>query len=163
MLFRSVHYSDNSTGWVHICSNADLLRFDQGRTVLVNMPLSHEIRSRQDGQYQRHMAFAMLQQGADGVSLYGLRHGFDDGPNPGMLAGKESTKHLNRRILAPFGELVRACGRGYRGVAILVTQDQYSLSPHKDLALTNQAEGLWVACWRLGDRKSTRLNSSHYS
>lgn len=149
-LLSTVHYSDNSTGWVHICMNADLLRFKPRREVFINMPLTWEHRSHQDGQYQRHMAFAMLQQGADGVSFYGLAHDFRDGPNLGMMAGKETTKHLNREILAPFGELVRRATRGYRGVAIVLTQNQYLLGPYKDLDLTNQAESLWVACWRLG-------------
>jgi len=149
-ILSTVHYSDNSTGWVHICMNADLLRFKPRREVFINMPLSWEFLSRRDGQYQRHMAFAMLQQGADGVSFYGLGHDFLDGPNLAMMAGKETTKHLNREILAPFGGLVRRADRGYRGAAIVLTQNQYLLEPYKALNLTNQAEGLWVACWRLG-------------
>lgn len=146
----SVHYTDNGGGWVHSSMIVPLLRFGRRRPIYVSIPVGHEGRSRYDGQYQRHMAFAMLSQGADGVSLWGLRHAFIDGPNPEMMTGKETTKHLNNEILAPFGELVTATRPGYRKVGIALTANQMILSEFKEIRTANQVEELWLACWRLG-------------
>ena len=149
-LVSHVHYADNSTGWVHSSIMASALRFGRRRPVFINIPLSHEGRGRYNGEYQRHMAFAMLVQGADGISQWGLPHSFENGPNPGMMAGKETTKHLNREILAPFGELMSRTDPGYHGVGIVGTLNQELLSEFKQIGVSHQAEELWVACWRLG-------------
>lgn len=147
----SEHYCDNMSGWVHSSIMIPLLRSrGRPRQVFSNISLAHEMRTRWDGQYTRQMAFAMLAQGADGVSQFGLPHDFNDGPNPGMIAGKETTRHLNNEILAPFGELVARSEPGYEKVAIVLTLNQLSLSEFKEIRTSNQAEELWVACWRLG-------------
>jgi outer membrane protein assembly factor BamB len=148
----SIHYCDGPiSGWVHSSMTIPLQRFGgRPRQVWANIPLLQEIKSKYDGQYSRHMAFAMLAQGADGVSLFGLPHDFNEGPNPGMIAGKESTKHLNNEILAPFGELVTRTDPGYDKVAIVYTLNQLSLSEFKEIRTANQVEELWIACWRLG-------------
>lgn len=150
-ILSSVHYTDNAGGWVHSCMIVPLLRFGARRPVWVNIPVSHEVfRGRSDGQYQRQMAFAMLSQGADGVSQWGLKLGFSEEPNKDMLKGKETTKYLNTEILAPFGEIVTATEPGYEDVAIVLTANQMILSEVKKIRTANQAEELWVACWRLG-------------
>jgi len=144
-----VHYADNSTGWPHSSMMVPALRFGK-KPVFINIPLTHEVRGRWNGEYQRHMAFAMLAQGADGVSQWGLPHTFENGPNEGMVYGKETTKHLNREILAPFGELIRRTEPGYKKVGIVNTLNQYLLNEFKRIGVANQAEALWIACWRLG-------------
>jgi len=150
-IISHVHYADNSTGWVHSSMVASALRFGRRRPVWVNIPLSHEAwRGRGNGEYQRHMAFAMLQQGADGISFWGLAHDFRNAPNLETMMGKETTKHLNSEILAPFGELVSRTDPGYRNVGIVYTLNQMLLSEFKQIGVSNQAEELWVACWRLG-------------
>ena len=149
-LVSHIHYADNSTGWVHTSMLASALRFGPRRPVFINMPLAQEVRTCNSGEYQRHQAFAMLMQGADGCSFWGLPHSFDNGPNPGTLDGKETTRHLNREVLQPFGEIVSRTDPGYQGVGIVTTLNQYLLSEFKEIGVANQAEELWVACWRLG-------------
>ncbi|MBI2191273.1 MAG: PQQ-binding-like beta-propeller repeat protein [Planctomycetes bacterium] len=149
-LISCVHYSDNSTGWVHSSMMANALRFGPRRPLFINIPVTHENYTRLDGQYQRHMAFAMMAQGADGVSQFGLLHDFVDGPNLETMTGKETTRHLNREILAPFGELVTRTDPGYSLIGIVSTLDQQILSEFKEIPFTTQTEELWVACWRLG-------------
>lgn len=144
-----VHYADNSTCWVSIPILAQILR--QGNKPLyINLPLTHESRTAWDGQYQRHMAFALLQQGAGGISHWGLPLTFEDGANPGTVQSRETTRHLNREILQPFGDTLWRCRDGYRRIGIVSTVNQHSLSQFKEVAVGNQTEGLWIACWRLG-------------
>jgi outer membrane protein assembly factor BamB len=145
-----IHYADNSTSWVSIPLLAQVLRVSPKKVVYVNMPLTHEVRTQWDGQYQRHMAFAMLAQGANGVSQWGLPHTFDDGPNPGTAIGRETTRWLNTEILRPFGEINDHTREGYRKIGIVSTQNQHALSQFKQLPVANQTEGIWIACWRLG-------------
>ncbi|MBI2190538.1 MAG: PQQ-like beta-propeller repeat protein [Planctomycetes bacterium] len=146
----SVHYTDNGGGWVHSPIMAAALSFAPRRPVFVNIPVMHEALKREDGQYQRQMALAMLSQGVDGVSMFGLNHDFRDGPNPEMMSGKETTGHLNREILAPFGEIAMRTEPGYRRVGIVNLANQHILSEFKPIRTSNQIEELWVACWRLG-------------
>ena len=149
-IISHVHYADNSTCWVSIPLLAQALRTGQGKTLYVNLPLTHEVRTEQDGQYQRHMAFALLQQGANGVAQWGLQHSFTDLANPGTAQGYETTAHLNREILRPFGEINDRTTDGYGQVGILSTLRQHALSEHKRVAVANQTEAIWIACWRLG-------------
>src|SRR5262249_34214655 len=76
-IISHVHYADNSTCWVSTPLLAQALRTGQGKTLYVNMPLTHEARTEWDGQYQRHMAFAMLAQGANGIAQWGTPHTFE--------------------------------------------------------------------------------------
>ena len=148
-----VHYADNSTGWVHSSIMANELRFSPRRPVFINIPLSHETyQGNNNGEYQRHMAFAMLEQGVDGISMWGLPHSFDNAPNPGMVYGKETTRRLNSEVLAPFAELLSSAVTepGYRNVGIVSVLNQHLLSEFKQINVSNQVEELWVACWRLG-------------
>ena len=149
-LISCVHYADNLTGWVHSAIMGQVLGFGRKRPLFNNIPLSHEGRTRWDGQYQRHMAFAMLSQGADGISMYGLGHDFIDGPNPATTTAKETTRHLNNEILAPLGELISRTEPGYQQVGIVNTRNQHILSEFKKVPFSTQIEELWVACWRLG-------------
>ncbi|MBK5106421.1 MAG: hypothetical protein JJE42_19430, partial [Burkholderiales bacterium] len=145
-----VHYADNATGWQQSPMLVPALRFGRKRQVFVNIPLLHEIRGKCNGEYQRHMAFAMLAQGADGVSQWGLPASFANGPNTGMVFGKETTQHLNKQILAPFGELMSETDYGYKQVGIVNTLNQHLLSDFKPISVAHQVEVLWIACWRLG-------------
>jgi outer membrane protein assembly factor BamB len=145
-----IHYADNSTSWVSIPQMARILRTGQNKTLYVNMPILHEVRTQWDGQYQRHMAFALLAQGANGISQWGMATTFEDGPNPLTAQARETTAILNREILQPFGEIVDRTGEGYRKVGIVSTKNQMALSAHKSVPPPCQTEGLWIACWRLG-------------
>lgn len=148
-----IHYQDGPCGgWIHSPMLVQLLRFGPRRPVWINYPVRvvNYMPMPRDGQYQRRMAFAFLAEGADGISLWGLPHSFGDGPNPAMMRGKETTAHLNREILEPFGELVTATDPGYRKVGIVHTENQMILSDFKELRTANQIEELWLACWRMG-------------
>jgi outer membrane protein assembly factor BamB len=149
-IISHVHYADNSTCWVSIPMLAQVLRTGSGKTLYVNLPLSHEIRTDCDGQYQRHMAFALLQQGANGVAHWGLPITFEDTSNPYTAQARETTLPLNKEILAPFGELNERTRDGYRKVGIVSTENQLALGDHKNIPTSNQTEGIWIACWRLG-------------
>lgn len=149
-IISHVHYADNSTCWVNVCMMAQILRTGQNKTLYVNMPIPHEWRTNYDGQYQRHMAFAMLTQGANGVSQWGMNHSFDDGPNTGTAVAKETTARMNFEILRPFGEIVDRTVDSYRKVGIVSTLNQHALSTFKQVPVANQSEGIWTACWRLG-------------
>jgi outer membrane protein assembly factor BamB len=155
-LFRSldiishVHYCDNSSCWVSIPLLAQALRTGPGKTLYVNMPLLHEVRTQWDGQYQRHMAFALLAQGANGIAQWGTPHTFEDAPNPGTAQGRDTTGPLNREILAPFGEIADRTQNGYRKVGIVSTKRQHLLNGHKQPSTPHLTEGIWIACWRLG-------------
>ena len=149
-IISHVHYADNSTCWVSIPIVARILRTGTGKTLYVNMPLLHEVRSKWDGQYTRQMAFALMAQGANGISQWGLPHSFEDGPNTSIVQGAETTRHLNREILQPFGELIDRTGEGYRKIGIVSTMNQHALSAFKEIGTSHQTEGIWVACWRLG-------------
>lgn len=149
-IISHVHYADNATCWVNIAMMAQILRTGADKTLYVNLPLLHEVRTHSDGQYQRQMAFALLSQGANGISHWGLQHTFGDGPNPGTAQGRETTGPLNHHILRPFGELIDRTRPGYRRVGIVSTMRQHALAEFKFIAPANQTEGLWVACWRLG-------------
>lgn len=149
-LIGHVHYADNSTGWVHSSIMVPGLRSGPPRPIFINIPLTHEARGQWNGEYQRQMAFAMLMQGAGGVSQWGLPATFDDGPNPGMVEGKETTAQLNKAVLAPFGELATRTRPGYTDVGIVTTFNQHALSEFKQVAVSNMIEDLWIACWRLG-------------
>ncbi len=145
-----VHYADNSTCWVSIPLLAQALTRNDGKLMYINMPLTHEFRTEWDGQYQRQMAFAMLAQGVTGISQWGLPLSFDDGANDGTLRSRETTRHLNRGILQPFGEVISRSRDAYRKIGIVSTVNQHSLSQFKELPVASQTEGLWIACWRLG-------------
>lgn len=145
-----VHYADNSTCWVSIPLLAQALRTGQGKTLYINLPLTHEVRTEQDGQYQRHMAFALLQQGANGIAHWGLQHSFTDTANPGTAQGYETTAHLNHDILQPFGEINDRTTDGYGKVGIVSIMREHALSEQKRVAEANQTEAIWIACWRLG-------------
>ena len=146
-----VHYCDNSSGWVHSSIMASELRFGPRRPLWINIPLTHEGYSgHMNGEYQRHMAFAMLAQGADGISQWGLPASFDDDANPATIAGKETTAHLNHRVLAPFGEIISRTDWGYRKVGIVSTLNQHLLNSFKQLDVSHMTEELWIACWRRG-------------
>jgi outer membrane protein assembly factor BamB len=145
-----VHYADNATCWVSTPMMAQILRTGRDKLLYLNMPLVHEARTQWDGQYQRHMAFAVLAQGANGVAQWGTPHTFDDGPNPGTAQAYETTGPMNRAILAPFGEIIDRTRNGYHKVGIVSTMNQHALAAHKSIPTSNQTEGLWIACWRLG-------------
>ena len=149
----TIHYQDGPCGgWIHSPMQVQLLRFELRRPVWINYPVRilNYMPMPRDGQYQRRMAFAFLAEGADGVSLWGLAHSFGDAPNPAMLKAGETTAHLNREILQPFGELVTATEPGYRRIGIVHTWNQMILSDFKELRTANQIEEIWLACWRLG-------------
>src|SRR5581483_4703238 len=120
-IISHIHYADNSTCWVSIPQMARILRTGKGKTLYANMPIAHEFRTQNDGQYQRHMAFAMLAQGANGIAQWGLPTAFSDGPNPHTAQGRDTTGILNREILQPFGEIIDRTGEGYRKVGIVST------------------------------------------
>src|SRR4029077_13168744 len=120
------------------------------KTLYLNMPLSHEVRTEGDGQYQRHMAFAVLAQGANGVAQWGTQHTFEDGPNPGTAQGRDTTGPLNREILAPFGEIADRTANGYRKVGIVSTKNQHLINQFKTPSTPHITEGIWIACWRMG-------------
>jgi len=145
-----VHYADNSTCWVSIPLLARALRTGTDKTLYINHPIVHERRTKFDGQYQRQMAFALLAQGANGISQWGMRHSFEDGPNPHTAKGYETTMRLNREILQPFGEIIDRTSDGYRRIGIVSTMNQHTLSAFKNIPTANQTEGVWIACWRLG-------------
>ena len=149
-IISHVHYADNSTCWVHIPMLASLLRSGVGKTLYINLPITHEVRTNWDGQYQRHMAFALLAQGADGIAMWGLPHSFEDGPNPGTVVGLETTRQLNRDVLQPFGELITRSTDGYGKVGIVSTFNEQALSSFKEIGIGHQTEEIWTACWRLG-------------
>ncbi|MFM9195566.1 MAG: hypothetical protein ACKOWG_07480, partial [Planctomycetia bacterium] len=149
-IISHVHYADNITGWVHTPLLAGMLRTGRGKTLYLNMPLTHESSSDFDGQYTRQMALAVLSNGANGVSQYGLPHSFDDGPNPQTALANETTRVLNREILRPFGGINDHTTDGYRRVGIVSTLAQHATSRFKPIAVGNQTEGIAVACWRLG-------------
>jgi len=157
-----VHYADNITAWVSIPALARILRTGTGKTLYINMPLSHEGRTRMDGQYTRHMAFALMAQGANGVSQYGVAHTFEDGPNPVTAKGRETTRNLNERILQPFGEIIDKTVDSYNRVGIISTKRQHFLSEFKNIPVANQTEGIWIACWRLGF-PATFLREEHFA
>jgi outer membrane protein assembly factor BamB len=92
----------------------------------------------------------MLQEGADGISQYWVPQSFSDGPNPDMIKAKETTRWLNKEILAPFGELVSRAKPGYLKVGIVNTLAQLTMSEFKSIRTANQLEELWIACWRMG-------------
>lgn len=145
-----IHYADNATSWVSIPLLAQALRTGKDKTLYVNMPLLHEIRTQWDGQYQRHMAFALMAEGANGIAHWGLNHTFEDGPNPGTIQARDTTGPLNHEILAPFGEIIDRTAPGYRKVGIVSTLNQHSLGAFKNVPTSHQTEGIWIACWRLG-------------
>lgn len=149
-IISHVHYADNITGWVHAPLMASILRTGRGKTLYLNMPLTHEASSDFDGQYTRQMAFSVLSCGANGVSQYGLPHSFDDGPNPRTALANETTRVLNREILRPFGAINDHTTDGYRRVGIVSTLAQHATSRFKPIAVACQTEGIAVACWRLG-------------
>jgi outer membrane protein assembly factor BamB len=145
-----IHYADNSTAWVSIPLLAQALRTGQGKTLYVNMPLAHESRTQSDGQYQRHMAFALLAQGANGISQWGLPTSFVDAANPETAHNRDTTAPLNRDVLRPFGEIIDRTRDGYRKVGIVSLFNEHALSANKVPPTSNQTEGIWIACWRLG-------------
>ncbi len=145
-----VHYCDNSSAWVSVPLLAQVLTRNDGKLLYINMPLTHEVRTEWDGQYQRHMAFALLAQGASGISQWGLPLSFEDGANYGTLQSTETTRHLNREILQPFGEVISRSRDAYRKIGVVSTVNQHSLSQFKELPVGSQSEGIWIACWRLG-------------
>jgi hypothetical protein len=69
-IISHVHYADNITGWVHAPLMASILRTGRGKTLYLNMPLTHESSSDFDGQYTRQMALSVLSLGANGVSQH---------------------------------------------------------------------------------------------
>ena len=85
-IISHVHYADNITGWVHAPLMASILRTGRGKTLYLNMPLTHEFSSDFDGQYTRQMAFSVLSLGANGVSR-----------------GAESALRLVHRVTHPAG------------------------------------------------------------
>ena len=149
-IISHVHYADNITGWVHAPLMASILRTGRGKTLYLNMPLTHESSSDFDGQYTRQMALSVLSLGANGVAQYGLPHSFDDGPNPHTALANETTRVLNREILRPFGAINDHTTDGYRRVGIVSTLAQHATSRFKPIAVSCQTEGIAVACWRLG-------------
>ncbi len=149
-IISHVHYADNSTGWVNVPSLARILRTGSDKLLYINQPLTHESRSRWDGQYTRMMAFALLAHGANGISQYGLPHTFEDGPNPGTLQGRETTRWLNMSVLQPFGELIDRTVDGDRRIGIVSTLNQLALSSFNEVPVSSQTEGIWFACQRLG-------------
>ncbi len=151
----SEHYHDGPTlgFWPHSPILIALQRASpEGgkRLNWANIGMHQESRTLNDGQLQRQMAFAMLQEGADGISQYWVPMGFTEGPNPDTVKVKETTRLLNQEILMPFGELVTRCKPGYLKVGIVNTLAQLSLSEFKNIRTANQLEELWVACWRMG-------------
>ncbi len=159
-IISHVHYADNSTGWVNVPAMARLLRTGQDKLLYINQPLTHESRTHWDGQYTRLMAFALMGHGANGVSQYGLAHTFEDGPNPGTLQGRETTRWLNESLLQPFGELIDRTRDGDGRVGIVSTLNQLALSPYNPIPVSSQTEGLWIACHRLG-YPATFLREEH--
>ena len=151
----SEHYHDGPTlgFWPHSPIMIALQRESPvggKRLVWANIGMHQESSTLNDGQLQRQMAFAMLQEGADGISQYWVPVSFTEGPNPDTVKAKETTRLLNKEILAPFGELVTRCQPGYLKVGIVNTLAQLSLSEFKNIRTANQLEELWVACWRMG-------------
>ncbi len=149
-IIAHIHYADNSTSWVSIPLLANILRTGRNKTLYVNMPLIHEARTNFDGQYTRHMAMALLAQGANGISQWNLPHSFDDGPNPDTAQARETVRIMNREILRPFGSINDHTADGYRRVGIVSTLNQHATGQLKPLAAAHQTEGIAVACWRLG-------------
>jgi len=145
-----VHYADNSTCWVNIPMLAQLLRTGKNKSLYVNLPISHEYRTKWDGQYQRQMAFALMAQGANGIAMWGLPADFEDAANPGTMIGMETTRLLNKNILQVFGPIVDKTTDGYRKVGIMSTLNQHILSPYKENKVSGQTELLWGALWRMG-------------
>ena len=149
-IISQIHYADNSTSWVSVPLLASILKTGKDKTMYINMPLLHEVRTNWDGQYTRQMAFSVMGLGATGVAQWGLPHSFHDDPNPGTAVGEETTRQLNREILQPFGELIQRTNDGYRKVGIVSTLGQHAMGEFKLLPTANQTEGIAMACWRLG-------------
>lgn len=150
------HYHDGPTlgYWINSPIMIQLMRESPvggRRLVWANTSMNKDPLSLSDGQMQRQMAFAMLAQGADGVSTFCMHETFPDGPNPNTIKSKETMRWLNTEILAPFGEVYsRATKPGYMKVGIVNTMAQLSMSDFKPIRTANQLEELWIACWRLG-------------
>ncbi len=149
-IISHVHYADNSTSWVNVPMLAQLLRTGKNKSLYVNLPVSHESRTKWDGQYQRQMAFALMAQGANGIAMWGLPADFEDAANEGTLIGMETTRLLNKNILQIFGPIVDNTKDGYRKVGIMSTLNQHILSPYKEHKVSGQTELLWGALWRMG-------------
>jgi outer membrane protein assembly factor BamB len=152
----SQHYHDGPTigHWAHAPIMIPLMRESPvggKRLVWANISMNADARTLSDGQLQRQMAFAMLAQGADGISTFHMHETFADEPNPNMIKSKETMRWLNKEIMAPFGEVFsRATKPGYLKVGIVNTLAQLSMSEFKPIRTANQLEELWIACWRLG-------------
>lgn len=150
------HYHDGPTigYWTHSPIMIQLLRASPAggkRLVWANISMNPDSRSLSDGQLQRQMAFAMLTQGADGISTFHMHETFTDAPNTNTIKSKETMRWLNREILAPFGEVFSQGTRpGYLKVGIVNTLAQLSMSDFKPIRTANQLEELWISCWRLG-------------
>jgi|GEM_PF-1812647 len=150
------HYHDGPTigYWTHSPIMIQLLRASPAshkRLVWANISMNPDARTLSDGQLQRQMAFAMLAQGADGISTFHMHETFADTPNPNMIKSKETMRLLNTQILAPFGEVFSSATKpGYLKVGIVNTLAQLSMSEFKNMRTANQLEELWVSCWRLG-------------
>ncbi len=150
------HYHDGPTigYWANSPIMIQLLRespVNGKRLVWANISMNPDSRALSDGQLQRQMAFAMLAQGADGVSTFHMHETFADAPNPNMIKSKETMRWLNKEILSPFGEIyARGTRPGYLKVGIVNTLAQLSMSEFKNIRTANQLEELWISCWRLG-------------
>ncbi|MFT5129885.1 MAG: hypothetical protein ACI8W8_003514, partial [Rhodothermales bacterium] len=149
-IISHVHYADNSTCWVNIPMLAPLLRSGTDKSLYINLPVAHESRTKWDGQFQRHMAFALMAQGANGIAMWGLPASFHDDANPGTMVGMETTRLLNKTVIQPFGPVIDHTVDGYRKVGIVSTLNQHIMSPFKANGVANQTELIWVALWRLG-------------
>ena len=152
----SQHYHDGPTlhHWMNAPILIQLLRESPtGRKRLVwsNLAMNKTALNLFNGQLLRQMGFAMLAQGADGYATFLVKEGFGEGPNPDTIHSKESMGWLNKKILAPFGELYsRGTRPGYLKVGIVNTHAQLAMSDFKPIRTANQIEELWLACWRLG-------------
>jgi len=150
------HYHDGPTigYWAHAPIMIQLLRESPAggkRLVWANISMNPDSRSLSDGQLQRQMAFAMLAQGADGISTFHMHETFNDAPNPNTIKTKETLRLLYKEVMAPFGEVYsRATKPGYLKVGIVNTLAQLSMSEFKPIRTANQLEELWISCWRLG-------------
>ena len=150
-IISHIHYLDNLGCWVHIPIMAPILRTGPRRLLYLNHPVNHEWQNRGSGEYQRHMAFACLAQAVDGISHWGTFQSFNDHAGNGVtFRSRETTKHLNREILQPFGEILRRTSPDNSNIGIVNTISQHLLGDYKPIPAANKIEALWVACWRLG-------------
>ncbi|MEE2706553.1 MAG: PQQ-binding-like beta-propeller repeat protein [Planctomycetota bacterium] len=100
--------------------------------------------------FQRHVmrqVFFALSQKVEGITYFECQTRPQE---PTYIDHADTLRDCTARFCEPYGDLLRACDKGYKRVAIYYSRKADHLGLHKAAKAPFQCEGLWAACMRAG-------------